>query len=79
MGTAWDDDELSPVFIFQDDPECRSVSKLKDVRVGERFVFRGEVFTKRTDLGWFMGVCNIVDAKGNPSHIHPTTAVSLLQ
>lgn len=66
-------------FVFQEDPECRSVSKLKDVRIGERFIFRGEVFTKRNNYGWSLGICNIVDVSGNVSHIHPTTAVSLLQ
>jgi hypothetical protein len=79
MSTIEWEDESGPVFIFQEDPECRSVSKLKDVRIGEQFVFRGEIFTKRNQYGWTLGICNIVDAEGNVSHLHPTTAVSLLQ
>lgn len=65
-------------FIYQEDPECRSVTQLKDVRVGESFIFRGKKFTKRNEYGWTMGICNLVDAQGNLSHLHPTTRINLL-
>lgn len=72
-----DDDDLC--FIYQDDPDCQSVTQLKDLHIGGQFAFKGEVYTKRNNYGWFIGVCNVVDAKGNVAHLHPTTTISLIQ
>lgn len=77
-----DDDTLGEddvVFIYQEDPDCLSQSQLKDISLGGQFVFRGEVFTKTSTMGWCLGVCNITDTDGNVSHLHPSTRVSLLQ
>lgn len=71
-----EDDEVC--FIYQEDPECRSPSQLKDVRIGESFIFMGKKLTKRNNMGWFMGVCNVEDEHGNVSHLHPTTRINLL-
>jgi hypothetical protein len=74
--TAGEDDV---VFVVQHDPECRSVSKLKDIDIGERFIFMGKTFIKVSDLGWHFGICNIKSDSGESSHIHPSTNVSLIQ
>lgn len=71
-----EDDEVC--FIYQEDPECRSASQLKDVRIGESFIYMGKKLTKRNQYGWFMGICNVVDEDGNVSHLHPTTRINLL-
>ena len=73
----WDDDG-DVCFVFQEDPECRSVSQLKDVRIGEAFIFNNQKFTKIRNEGWFLGVSNVKDDEGHVSHLHPTTRVSLL-
>jgi hypothetical protein len=86
MSAIMDDDD-SPVFIYTDDPECQSETQLKDLSetqlkdlsVGDPFIFRGERFRKRNDYGWGLGICNIVNAKGEVSHIHPTTRITLIQ
>lgn len=73
------DDEDGPVFVYQEDPECQSETKLKDLSVGDPFIFRGQRFWKRNNYGWTMGICNIVNVKGEASHIHPTTRITLIQ
>jgi hypothetical protein len=70
-----------PVFVFDDeeDPEAiHSTTQLKDIPVGGSFYFRGEKFTKRNHMGWGLGVGNITNAKGETSHLHPTTTVNLI-
>lgn len=77
-----DDDDMpdsGPIFVFQDDPECKSETKLKDLDVGESFIFMGNRFRKINTYGWTMGFMNIEDVFGNRSHLHPTTRVSLIQ
>lgn len=77
----WDDSvgEDDVVFVYQGDPDCQAVSQLKDVSIGESFIFRGQKFTKINNYGWGFGVLNIQDEQGQTSHIHPTTQVSLFQ
>ena len=76
------DSACPPVFVFdeeEEDPECRmSASQLKDIPVGGSFIFRGEKFTKRNAMGWTMGVGNIINTKGEVSHLHPTTHINLI-
>jgi hypothetical protein len=66
-------------FVFQEDEESKhSASQLKDLQIGDTFFFMGKKFTKRSDLGWMLGISNIVDEEGNVSHLHPTTRISVL-
>jgi hypothetical protein len=73
------DDDDGPVFVYQEDPECHSDTQLKDLSIGDPFIFRGQRFQKRNDYGWALGICNIVNLKGEVSHIHPTTRITLIQ
>jgi hypothetical protein len=77
MSAEMDDDD-DYVVIVQDDPDCQGVTQLADVPVGESFIFRGKILTKRNEYGWFMGVCNVVNENGDISHLHPTTRVCLI-
>ncbi len=77
--SAYMDEDDSVCFIFQEDEESQfSASQLKDLRIGDSFIFMGRKFTKRSDLGWLFGVCNVVNERGELSHLHPTTRISLL-
>lgn len=71
-----------PLFVFdeeEEDTEARhSTTQLKDIPIGGSFIFRGEKFTKRNAMGWGLGVGNILNSKGEVSHIHPTTHVNLI-
>lgn len=78
MSAEFDDDD-SLVFIFQDDPDCQAESRLKDLAIGDPFIFRGQMFRKINNYGWCYGICNIVDQNGNVSHIHPTTRITRVQ
>lgn len=76
-----DNDDMpdsGPIFVFQDDPECIADTKLKDLDIGDTFIFMGNRFKKINSYGWAMGILNIEDISGNRSHLHPTTKVSLI-
>ena len=69
------------LFVFDEDEEDISRTcecQLKDLEVGESFIFNDKKFTKRNNMGWALGVSNIVDGDGNVSHLHPTTHISLI-
>lgn len=77
--SAYMDEDDEVCFIYQEDEESKYSSfQLKDVDVGDTFFFMGKRFTKRSDLGWMLGISNIVDEEGNASHLHPTTRISVL-
>lgn len=74
-----DDENDDVCFVFQEDEDAKqSPTQLKDLQPGESFMFHGKLFTKKNNYGWLLGVCNIEDAKGQVSHIHPTTFISVL-
>jgi len=76
--SAYMDEEDEVCFVFQEDEDAKhAASQLKDLHVGDVFIFMGQKFTKRSNLGWMLGICNIEDDQGNLSHIHPTTHISL--
>lgn len=73
-----DEDDGNAIFIF-DDPDYASETKLKDLEIGDSFIFMGKRFRKVNNMGYALGVSNIEDPGGHRSHLHPNTKVSLLQ
>lgn len=71
------EDDDGDVFVYNDTPE--DSVKLKDLSIGDHFIFRGEHFIKTRNDGWFLGISNIqlVGTK-EPSHLDPTTQVELI-
>lgn len=77
--SAYMDDDDDVCFVFQEDEDAdHSTTQLKDLAIGDAFMFKGERLTKRSNLGWALGICNVVDEHGNLAHLHPTTRISLI-
>lgn len=77
--SAYMDEDDEVCFVFQEDEEAKhSTSQLKDLAIGDSFIFMGKRFVKRSMLGWALGVCNIEDEEGTLSHLHPTTPIQLI-
>jgi hypothetical protein len=74
------DESHTPLFVFDDEEEVARTSacQLKDLEVGDSFMFKDKKLTKRNNMGWALGVSNVVDVDGNFSHLHPTTYISLI-
>lgn len=72
-----DDDDV--VFVYQEDPECKVNTQIKDLEIGEAFIYMNKRFQKRNKMGWIYGVGNVEDSQGHISHLHPTTCVSRIQ
>lgn len=74
------DESHTPLFVFDDEEEVARTSacQLKDLEVGDSFIFNDKKFTKRNNMGWALGVGNVMDKDGNVSHLHPTTCISLI-
>ena len=51
---------------------------LRDLKVGEKFILQGKLFTKINTLGEVYGICNCMAADGNLCHIEPTNMIDLL-
>lgn len=74
-----DEDNDDICFVYQEDPACQSNIEIKDLNIGDYFVFRGERYRKHSDQGWYLGICNVIDDFGRWGHIHPTTRITLIQ
>ena len=72
-----DDDDV--VFVYQEDPECKVNTQIKDLEIGEAFIYMNKRFQKRNAMGWIYGVGNVMDMEGQISHLHPATCVSRIQ
>lgn len=72
-------DESYLVFVYEDESTKQSVTQLKDVPLGGKFVYGGKVYTKTSKMGWFYSFGNATSDNGVVGHIHPTERVSLLQ
>ncbi len=76
------DSTSPPVFVFDEEEEdpaaIHSTTQLKDIPVGGSFIFKGEKLIKRNHMGWGMGVSNVINSKGQFSHLHPTTVINLI-
>lgn len=74
------DESYTDIFVFDEEDEVARTTEcqLKDLDVGEAFIFNGKKFKKRNKMGWGLGVGNIEDMDGNFSHLHPTTPISLI-
>lgn len=78
MAAVMDDDD-SLCFVYQEDPDVQGETRLRDLSIGDPFIFRGERFWKVNNYGWGYGICNIRNVKGEVSHIDPNTRVGLIQ
>jgi len=69
----------TPVFIFQEDEEAEmSPTQLRDIEIGQAFIFQEKKYFKRSDIGGVVGIFNISDENGEPGHLHPTTRINLI-
>jgi hypothetical protein len=73
------DEDNDDICFVQTDPACQSDIEIKDLDIGDYFIFRGERYRKHSDQGWYLGICNVVDDFGRWGHIHPTTKITLVQ
>jgi len=51
--------------------------KLRQIKIGQTFQWRGESFKKVNDMGEFFGACNVRTTKDKPVLIHPDTEVTM--
>lgn len=73
-----EDDEV--LFFYKEDESTKySEAQLRDLSIGERFVFYDRVFTKVDDRGFHIAICNVRNDRGEISYIHPNRKVSRIQ
>ena len=71
------DDDL--VMIIQEDTNVNSTVQLQELDVGDKFIFRDEIYGKISNDGWYFATLNVLRFDCTKAHIHPTTVITLIQ
>ncbi len=67
------------VMIIQEDSNLYSTIQLKELAIGEQFIFRDNLYQKISDYGWYFAYLNVLKSNATKAHLHPTTKVTLIQ